>query len=63
MIKQPFKVGDIINFRSCYYGLVVSAKYHNSYIFLEVLNTSFHIRQLNLTLLVNHNYAYKVINV
>ncbi len=59
--KQPFKVGDIINFRSRYYGLVVSAKYHNSYIFLEVLNTNVNVRQLNLTLLVNHNYAYKVI--
>jgi len=61
--RKPFKVGDIINFRSLYYGLVVSAKYHNSYIFLEVLNTSFNVRQLNLTLLENHNYAYKVINV
>ena len=63
MIKHPFKVGDIINFRSRYYGLIVKAKYHNSYIFLEVLNTSNHVRQLNLTLLENHNYAYKVINV
>ena len=61
--NHPFNVGDIINFRSRYYGLIVSAKYHNSYIFLEVLNTSFNVRQLNLTLLVNHNYAYKVINV
>ena len=61
--RQPFKVGDIINFRSRYYGLIVKAKYHNSYIFLEVLNTSFNVRQLNLTLLENHNYAYKVINV
>jgi len=63
MIKHPFKVGDIINFRSRYYGLIVSAKYRNSYIFLNVLNTSCNVRQLNLTLLENHNYAYKVINV
>ena len=61
--KQPFKAGDIIDFRRSYYGLIVTAKYHNSYIFLEVLNTSFNVRQLNLTLLENHNYAYKVINV
>ena len=63
MTKHPFKVGDIINFRSLYYGLIVEATYTNSYIFLEVLNTSFDVRQLNLTLLENHNYAYKVINV
>jgi len=63
MIDYPFKVGDILNFRNNYYGLVVSAKYHNSNIFLNVLNTSCHVRQLNLTLLENHKYAYKVINV
>lgn len=63
MIKQPFKVGDIIDFRSCYFGLIVSAKYHNSYIWLKVLNTSCNVRQLNLMLLENHSYAYKVINV
>ena len=61
--KHPFKVGDIINFRSRYYGLVVEAKYHNSYIFLEILNANCNVRQLNLTLLENHSYAYKVINV
>ena len=63
MTKYPFKVGDIINFRSRYYGLIVKAKYHNSYIFLEVLNTNTNVRQLNLTFLENHNYSYKVINV
>jgi len=63
MSSHPFKSGDIINFRNCYYGLIVSAKYHNSYIWLNVLNTSNHVRQLNLTLLENHNYSYKVINV
>ena len=63
MIKHPFKIGDIINFRCSYYGLIVKAKYHNSYIFLEVLLNNSSVRQLNLTLLVNHNYAYKVINV
>ena len=63
MIEYPFKVGDIINFKSHYYGLIVEATYINSYIFLEVLNTSFNVRQLNLTLLENHNYSYKVINV
>ena len=63
MPSYPFKSGDIINFRNYYYGLVVRAKYHNSHIWLDVLNTSNHVRQLNLTLLENHNYAYKVINV
>ena len=63
MTKYPFKVGDIINFRSLYYGLIVKAKYQNSYIFLEVLNTNTNVRQLNLTFLENHNYSYKVINV
>ena len=63
MTKQPFKAGDIINFRRSYYGLIVTAEYCNSYIFLNVLNTSCNVRQLNLTLLENHNYAYKVINV
>jgi hypothetical protein len=61
--KYPFKTGDIINFRSNYYGLIVSAKYRNSYIWLEVLNTNSDVRQLNLTFLENHSYAYKVINV
>jgi hypothetical protein len=63
MIDYPFKAGDIIEYRSKYYGLIVSAKYQNSYIWLNVLNTSNHVRQLNLTLLENHKYAYKVINV
>ena len=63
MNTHPFKAGDIINFRRLYYGLIVKAKYHNSYIFLEVLNTNTNVRQLNLTLLENHNYSYKVINV
>jgi hypothetical protein len=63
MIDYPFKAGDIIAFRNNYYGLVVKAKYLNSNIFLEVLNTNTNVRQLNLTLLENHNYAYKVINV
>ena len=63
MIKRPFNVGDIINFRNNYFGLIVSAEYRNSYIWLKVLNTNCNVRQLNLTLLENHNYAYKVINV
>ena len=63
MIDYPFKAGDIINFRNSYYGLVVKAKYQNNHIWLNVLNTSNQVRQLNLTLLENHNYAYKVINV
>lgn len=63
MIKHHFKSGDIISFRNDYYGLIVSAKYRNSYIWLKVLNTNSNIRQLNLTFLENHNYAYKVINV
>lgn len=62
MIDYPFEVGDIISFRNSYYGLIVEAKYKNSYIWLNILNTSNHIRQLNLTLLENHNYSYKVIN-
>ena len=61
--KQPFKVGDILSFRSRYYGLIVKAKYKNSYIFLEILNTNSNVRQLNLTFLENHNYSYKVINL
>tara|TARA_B100000035_G_C20574156_1_gene368152 strand:- start:42 stop:236 length:195 start_codon:yes stop_codon:yes gene_type:complete len=61
--NYPFKTGDIINFRNNYYGLIVSAKYRNSYIWLEVLNTNSNVRQLNLTFLENHNYAYKVINI
>ena len=63
MSSHPFKVGDIIDFRSRYYGLIVKAKYRNSCVFLEILNTSNHVRQLNLQLLENHNYSYKVINV
>ena len=63
MTKHPFIAGDIINFRRRYYGLIVAVKYHNSYIFLEDLNTSSNIRQLNLTFLENYNYTYKVINV
>ena len=63
MTKHPFNVGDIINFRSLYYGLIVSAKYHNGDIWLDVLNTNCNVRQLNLMSLENHNYSYKVINV
>ena len=61
--KQPFKVGDIIEFENNYYGLIVKANYINDSIYLKVLNTNGNVRQLNLMYAESHFYSYKVINV
>ncbi len=63
MSKNPFNVGDIIEFKKSYYGLVVKAHYHDSCIWLDVLNTNTDVRQLNLMFTENNKYSYKVINV
>ena len=61
--KQPFKIGDIIEFENNYYGLIVKAAYVNDSIYLKVLNTNGNVRQLNLMYAESHFYSYNVINV
>lgn len=58
-----FKVGDIISRDGMYYGLIVSERHILNSIFLLVLNTSNHVRQLNIAYSERKNYSYKVINV
>ena len=61
--KQPFKVGDIIEFENNYYGLIVKAAYVNDSIYLKVLKPNSVVRQLNMMYAESHFYSYKVINV
>ena len=61
--KQPFKVGDIIEFENNYYGSIVKAAYVNDSIYLKVLKPNSGVRQLNMMYAESHFYSYKVINV
>jgi hypothetical protein len=64
MSKHPFKVGDIITRDNNYFGLIVSERYDNlNSIYLSILNTSNHVRQLNLLFSESNNYSYKVISL
>lgn len=63
MIKRYYNVGDAIEFENKYYGLIVEVNYVNDSIYLKVLNTSGHVRQLNLMYSKNCNYSYRVINL
>ena len=61
--RKHFEVGDILARDNKYFGLIVSARFHLNSIYLLVLNSSNHIRQLNILYNESNYYTYKVINV
>ena len=64
MPSYPFKVGDIITRNGKYFGLIVTERYcYPHMVYLTVLNTSNHVRQLNLLYSESNNYAYEVVSV
>ena len=61
--RKHFKVGDILACDNKYFGLIISARFHLNSIYLLVLNSSNHVRQLNILYNESNYYTYKVINV